>query len=98
MNKTELVTAMVTELAENFDLKATKKETTAMVEAFVNVVVNTVAGGDTVKVSGLGTFGVTERAARSGVNPQTKEAIEIPASKSPKFKASAAFKTRVKEA
>lgn len=98
MNKTELVSAIVAELEENFELKATKKETTAQLEALVNVVVASVAAGEDVKIPGFGTFGVTERAAREGRNPQTGETIQIEASKSPKFKAAKAFKDAVKEA
>lgn len=45
---------------------------------------------------GFGTFELRERAARTGLNPQTKEQIEIPASKAPAFKAGKAFKDAVK--
>ena len=44
---------------------------------------------------GFGTFEVSERAAREGVNPATMEKITIPASKSPKFKAGKAFKEAI---
>ena len=90
MNKVELV-AKVAE-----DLGFTKKDVTAVADALVNVVVDTVSSGEDVKIAGLGVFGVTERAARTGRNPQTGETIEIAASKSPKFKAGKAFKDAVK--
>ena len=51
--------------------------------------------GDTVALSGFGTFVVKARAARTGRNPRTGEAIEIPASKVPSFKAGKALKDAV---
>ena len=53
------------------------------------------ANGDKVQVSGFGIFEVKEREARVGRNPRTKEAIEIPASKAPAFKASKALKDTI---
>ena len=90
MNKVELVA----KVAESVGF--TKKDVTAVVDAIVDTVVETVASGEDVKIAGLGAFGVTERAARTGRNPQTGETIEIAASKSPKFKAAKAFKDAVK--
>ena len=89
MNKVELVA----KVAENVGF--TKKDVTAVVEALVDAVVETVAAGEDVKLAGFGTFGVTERAAREGRNPLTGETIQIAASKSPKFKAAKAFKDAV---
>ena len=51
--------------------------------------------GEEVSIVGFGKFGVTERSAREGRNPQTGEKISIEASKSPKFKASSVFKDAV---
>ncbi len=56
-----------------------------------------IAVGNEVKVSGFGTFSVKERAAHMGRNPQTKEEILIPASKTPAFRASTTLKSRVKQ-
>ena len=53
------------------------------------------AEGDKVALVGFGTFAVKERAARTGLNPQTKAKIEIPASKAPSFKAGKALKDAV---
>ncbi len=64
-----------------------KKEATAAYEAFVSYVTSTCAGGDRCSVPGLGTFSVSQRKARTGRNPRTKETITIPASKSVRFKA-----------
>jgi len=89
MNKTELVAA-ISEKAE-----LSKKDTEKALSAFTNVVMNALVVGDKVQIVGFGTFEVTERAARKGRNPQTSEEILIPASKSPKFKASKALKDAV---
>lgn len=74
----------------------TQKDVTVVVDAMIEAVTETVAAGEDVKISGLGKFSVTERAARSGRNPQTGEAIEIPATKALKFKASSTLKAAVK--
>ena len=54
------------------------------------------AEGDKVSLIGFGTFSVKTRAARTGLNPRTKETIEIPESKVPAFKAGSALKDAVK--
>ena len=86
MNKTELIAAIVEKSG------VSKKDAEAAFGAFVDVVGETLKKGDKIQVVGFGTFEVAERAARTGLNPRTKEAIEIPASKSPKFKAGKALK------
>jgi DNA-binding protein HU-beta len=55
-------------------------------------VVKALRNGDKVNISGFGTFAVSERKARTGRNPKTGESIEIPASKSAKFKAGKTLK------
>ena len=64
-------------------------------KAFTETVAETLQNGDKVQLIGFGTFEVAERAARTGKNPQTKEEIQIPASKAPKFKAGRALKDTV---
>lgn len=90
MNKTELIKVVAGKT------EFTQKDVSAVVDAVLDTVVETVASGEDVKLAGFGAFGVTERAARTGRNPQTGETIEIDASKSPKFKASKTFKDAVK--
>lgn len=90
MNKTEMIKVVANKTGY------TQKDVAAVVDAMVATVVDTVASGDDVRIAGFGTFGVTERAAREGINPQTKEKIQIAATKSPKFKASSSFKDAVK--
>ena len=89
MNKTELVAAV----AEKAGLS--KKDAEKAVAAVVDSVVESLKAGDKVQLVGFGTFEVRERAARTGINPKTKEAIKIAASKNPVFKAGKAFKDAV---
>lgn len=64
-----------------------KKEATAAYEAFISYITDTCTSGDRCAVPGLGSFSVSQRKAREGRNPRTKEKITIPASKSIRFKA-----------
>ena len=89
MNKTELIAAIAAKTGE------TKKDAEATLNAFVNVVSETLAKGDKVQLVGFGSFEVRKRAARKGRNPQTKEEIKIPASKALAFKAGKALKELV---
>ena len=89
MNKTELIAAIAAKTGE------TKKDAEATLNAFVNVVSETLAKGDKVQLVGFGSFEVRKRAARKGRNPRTKEEIKIPASKAPVFKAGKALKDLV---
>lgn len=90
MNKTELV-ARVAEITE-----ATKKDAGKAVDAVFAVISEALTNGDKVQLVGFGNFEVRNRAARKGRNPQTNEEIEIPASKTPAFKAGKALKEAVK--
>jgi len=89
MNKTELVAA----IAKNTEL--TKKDAEKALKAFIDVVGEELSKGEKVQLAGFGTFEVVERAAREGINPRTKEAISIPASKAPKFKPMKSLKEKV---
>ena len=86
MNKAELVAA----IAEKTELS--KKDAEKTLKAFVDVVTDELKKGEKIQLVGFGTFEVSERAAREGRNPQTKQTIKIPASKAPKFKAGKALK------
>lgn len=80
MNKTELINAV----AEATGL--TKKDSGAVLEAFLNTITDTIKAGDKVQMMGFGAFEVKTRAARTGMNPATGETVEIPAAKVPVFK------------
>ncbi len=86
MNKSELVAAMAAKSG------LSKKDSEKALAAFVDAVMDALKKGDKVSLVGFGTFDVRERAARTGLNPRTKEPIEIHASKAPAFKAGKAFK------
>ena len=86
MNKTELIAAV----AEKAGLS--KKDADKAVAAVFATITESLAKGDKVTVFGFGNFEVRERAARTGLNPRTKETIKIAASKVPAFKACKALK------
>lgn len=89
MNKTEFVEAIAKESGFS------KKDTEAMLKAFIDVTTKAVKKGDKIQLVGFGTFEQTKRAARTGRNPQTGETIKIKAAKLPKFTAGKAFKDAV---
>jgi DNA-binding protein HU-beta len=64
-----------------------KKEATAAFDAFVGYISDACQRGERCAIPGLGSFAVSERKAREGRNPRTKETISIPASKNVRFKA-----------
>ena len=86
MNKTELIAAV----AERSGI--TKKDAERVVSATFETITAQLKAGEKVQISGFGIFEVKEREARVGRNPRTKEAIQIPASKAPTFKASKTLK------
>ena len=89
MNKPELIDAVAQKTGQ------TKKATEQAVTAIFDAISAELAKGGKVQLIGFGSFEVKERAARTGRNPKTKEAIQIPASKSPAFKAGKALKDAV---
>lgn len=89
MNKTELIAAA----AEQAGM--TKKDTEKVLNAALDAIAAALAKNDKVQVSGFGIFEVKEREARTGRNPQTGEAMEIAASRTPSFKASKTLKDTI---
>ena len=89
MNKTEIIAAA----AENAGL--TKKDTERVFNAAIDAITAALVKGEKVQISGFGSFETKDREARVGRNPHTKEAIEIPATRVPVFKASKALKDNV---
>ena len=90
MNKTELINAVAAKA------EISKKDAEKALAAVLGSIEDALKAGDKVQLIGFGTFEVKERAARTGHNPKTGEAIEIAASKIPAFKAGAALKNAVK--
>ena len=89
MNKTELI-AIAAESAG-----MTKKDTERVLNAAIDAITAALVNGEKVQLSGFGTFEVKEREARVGRNPHTREAMEIPATRVPSFKASKALKDNI---
>ncbi len=85
MNKSELVSA----IAEKSGLS--KVDAKKALDATLDAISGEVKKGGKVVLVGFGTFSLTQRSARKGINPRTKKAINIPAKKAAKFKAGAAL-------
>lgn len=90
MNKLALMEAIASQSG------VSKKDVGVILDAFEDVVTKEITSGNKVSLTGFGTFSVTERKAREGVNPQTGEKIQIPATKVPKFKAGKTLKDAVR--
>ena len=89
MNKQELIDAVSTQLGQS------KRDVTDVVETALEELKRAVARGEKVALAGFGVFHRQERAARTGRNPQTGEAVKIKATKLPKFRPGAEFKAVV---
>lgn len=90
MNKTELINA----IAEKANL--TKVDAKNALDAAIAAIGEALAENDKVALLGFGTFSVAEKSARTGINPRTKQKIEIAARKAVKFKAGAELDAKVK--
>lgn len=90
MNKTEFINTVAAKAG------LSKVDAKKAVEAFVETVSDELKSGGKVALLGFGSFSVTEKSARKGVNPKTKQPINIPARKSVKFKAGSELAELVK--
>ena len=90
MNKAELVSAIAAESG------LTKVDSKKALDAVIKSISGALQKGDKVGLVGFGTFSVSQRSARQGINPLTKKAIKIPAKKVAKFKAGADLNAAVK--
>lgn len=90
MNKADFVKKIAA------DTELTQKQAAAALESVLANIQEVVASGDSISFSGFGTFSVKSRESREGRNPATGEAMTIPASKAPAFKAGKIFKDKVK--
>jgi DNA-binding protein HU-beta len=91
MTKTELVNLIAAKTGK------TKSASATIVDSILDAIKGALKKGDKVTLVGFGTFQVAKRAARSGVNPRTRQKIKIKASKTPRFKAGKALKDAVKK-
>ena len=89
MNKAELISAVA------MKADVSKKDAEAVLTAALDTITEALTEGEKVQLVGFGSFELKKRAARLGRNPKTKEAIEIPASVVPTFKAGKALKDAV---
>ncbi len=89
MNKAELIEQIASQTG------LTKRISGEAVNAVVSVISDCLARGEKVTLVGFGTFRVRSRKARRGVNPQTRESIQIPAKKVPKFSAGKTLRGKV---
>ena len=89
MTKSEMLVAIAEKAGMN------KKEVKTLMEAFNDVVIDTLKKEKKVKLPGLGIFAVKHRKARMGRNPMTGEQIQIPAKKVVKFRVAKDVKTSV---
>ena len=89
MNKTDLINS----ISANSGLS--KKDSEKALSATVDAITAALAAGDKVQLVGFGIFDVKDRAARIGRNPKTKESINIPATRTPQFKAGKVLKDAV---
>lgn len=90
MNKAELISAISAET------QMTKTAVEKVINAYIRVVTDELAQGGVVNMSGFGNFSVADRAARTGRNPLTGEAVHIPARRAPRFTAGQALKDAVR--
>ncbi|MDD3487759.1 MAG: HU family DNA-binding protein [Candidatus Pacebacteria bacterium] len=90
MTKEGLIEAIVNKIG------CSKKDAAEALEAILDTITKALVSGDTVTVTGFGTFSARKRAARQGVNPKTGEKIQIPAMTVPKFKAGKGLKDAVR--
>lgn len=89
MNKSELIKSIATKSG------LTPDQATQALNGLTDTIADTLAKGEEVALIGFGTFRATNRKARTGRNPKTGEAIQIPASKTPTFKAGKSLKEAV---
>jgi len=73
-----------------------KKDVEAVIDGLTEAITKALQSGEKVTLTGFGTFKVSNRAAREGINPQTKAKIQIPAMTVPKFTAGKALKEAVR--
>lgn len=89
MNKSDLINEVAA-------VVGTQKQAKDAVDCVLKSITDALAKNDSVQISGFGSFKVSERKARTGRNPQTGQAIQIPASRIPRFVAGKALKDAVK--
>ena len=90
INKTDLARAVAEETG------LSNNQAKEAIEATLDQIANELTRGNEVSLSGFGKFGISERSARQGRNPQTGETMQIAATKVPRFQAAAPLKQAIK--
>ena len=98
VGKTELMKKVMGKMEDNGYAVVSKAQFEREFNCIIDTIQSEVVAGNKVTITGFGTFEQIERAARTGVNPQNGEKLDIPASKGVHFKAGAGFKKAVREA
>lgn len=86
--------ALIDTVSSKTDLS--KKDIESVIDIMVEKITEEIRKGNKVTLTGFGTFRISNRAAREGINPQTKQRITIPAMKLPKFTAGKSLKEAVR--
>lgn len=91
MNKSNVIDAVASKTG------LSKKDAEGAIEAILDIITESLQKDEDVAFTGFGTFKISHRSARDGINPLTKEKLKIPAMKVPKFKAGKTLKDAVKK-
>ena len=97
MNKAALVEAVEADLAEQGFPIESHAQAWRIVNSVIGTTTETVVSGETVQISGFGSFKPVTRAAHAAMNPATRESVEVPTKKSVRFAPGAALKRAVNE-
>jgi DNA-binding protein HU-beta len=81
MNKSELINSLSEETTFN------KKDVSRVLDSFTRIIERALRKGEKVSITGFGSFWISRRPARKGINPSTKERIDLPEVSVPRFKA-----------
>ncbi len=90
MNKSELINSLSEETTFN------KKDVSRMLDSLIRIIERTLKRGDKVAITGFGTYWVSQRPARKGINPSTKQKIDLPAVSVARFKAGKQLRELIK--
>ena len=90
MNKSELINSLSEETTFS------KKDVARVLDSLIRIIERTLRRGDKVSITGFGTYWVSKRPARKGINPSTKQRIDLPEVKVPRFKAGKNLRELVK--
>lgn len=92
MNKSELINSLSEETAFS------KKDVSRVLDSLIRIIERTLRRGDKVSITGFGTYWVSRRPARKGINPSTKERIDLPEVSVPRFKPGKHLRELIKSA